>query len=226
MSSGQVPSTGRVINAVFRPEAFEAADRAQAMRVTVTPEQGVTTEERWATETPFIVDDIARHLPIGPETCVLDYGCGLGRIAKGLIDKLGCRVVGVDASKSMRLLSPEYVLSERFTAWSPEVLETMIGKGFRADFAISIWVIQHVLYPEKVIQQIALALKPQGMAYTLNQTFRCVPTDLGWVDDGYKVRESLARIFIEEESHILPAEVTIPVMSPNTIIQVLKQRSE
>ena len=33
---------------------------------------------------------------------VLDYGCGIGRIAKELILKTSCKVIGVDISESMR----------------------------------------------------------------------------------------------------------------------------
>ena len=116
---------------IFRPQVFQARSISDAMRIVVTREEGTTTDERWRKETPYLVEDSGKHLGIGPESCVLDYGCGIGRLAKGLIERFGCRVVGVDFSPSMRLLAPEYVLSERFTVWPPEVLETMIGKGFR-----------------------------------------------------------------------------------------------
>lgn len=119
----------------------------QAKAVIVTGEGGVSSAERWQTETPYLVADVARRLAIGPETCVLDYGCGIGRIAQELIEQCGCRVIGVDASRAMRDLAPGYVLSERFNIWSPEVLEQMVSKGFRVDCAISVWVIQHVLDP-------------------------------------------------------------------------------
>src|SRR5882724_68364 len=100
--------------AVFRPEAFEVTSLAQAMAVTVTPEVGTSTAERWQKETRYLVDDIGSFLALEPESCLLDYGCGTGRIAKGLIEKYGCRVIGIDTSQSMRLLAPEYVLSDRF----------------------------------------------------------------------------------------------------------------
>ncbi|HJN08732.1 MAG TPA: hypothetical protein QF564_08560 [Pirellulaceae bacterium] len=116
--------------AVFRPEVDEVSTLEQAMAVTVTPEQGTTTEERWKKETDFLVEDIGKQLELGPEDCVLDYGCGAGRLAKAMIDGYGCRVIEVDSSKSMRLLSPDYVLSDRFTVWSPQLLGKMTEKGF------------------------------------------------------------------------------------------------
>lgn len=156
---------------------------------------------------------------------VLDYGCGIGRVAKGLIEAFGCRVVGVDFSPSMRLLAPEYVLSERFTVWSLETLEKMTAKGFRADAAISLWVIQHVLYPADVIQRIERALRPGGLLYALNST-RCVPTDRGWVNDGFDVFTALRTAFHEEVSGPLPVAVTTPQLAAVSLVQVLRKSAE
>lgn len=209
--------------AVFRPEAFEVANIEQAKSVIVTPERGTTTEERWQKETPYLVGDIAQRPPIGPETTVLDYGCGIGRIAKELIARCGCRVVGVDASKTMRDLAPGYVLSERFIVWSPEVFEKMLDRGFRVDCAISLWVIQHVLDPRQVIGLIHAAVRPGGMFYALNQQGRCVPTDLGWVNDGFDVWSALASTFAEEARHFLPESVTTAELARQALIQVLRR---
>jgi SAM-dependent methyltransferase len=208
---------------VFRPQAFEVATIEEAMRVTVTTEGEATSKERWEKETPFLVNDISKWLPIDSNSCVLDYGCGVGRISKGLIDKLGCRVIGVDASQSMRLLAPEYVVSERFTVWSPQVLQKLAGKGFRADFAISLWVIQHVLDPVQVIQAINMALRPGGLVYALNQTHRCVPTDRGWVNDGFDVCSGLRQVFKEEEFHSIPQSATSPRVAAISMIQILRK---
>jgi SAM-dependent methyltransferase len=209
--------------AVFRPEAFEVTSLAQAMAVTVTPEVGTSTAERWQKETRYLVDDIGRFLALGPESCLIDYGCGTGRIARELIDKYGCRVIGVDTSKSMRLLAPEYVLSERFTVWSPELLDKMIAKGFRADMCICLWVIQHAFSATEVIDRISRALKPGGLLYSLNQLTRCVPTDKGWVNDGFDMRAELCRMFSEENIHPLPESATTAQLAAFTMIQILRK---
>jgi SAM-dependent methyltransferase len=209
---------------VYRPQVFEVSSIAQAMAVIVTPEPGTTTQERWQKETPFLVEDCGRRLAIGPETCVLDYGCGIGRVAKGLIERFGCRVVGVDFSPSMRLFAPEYVLSERFTVWSAGVFDQMIGKGFRADVAICVWALQHVLEPKAVIQRIAAALGPGGLLYAVNST-RCVPTDRGWVDDGFDVVNGLCAVFKEEARCGLPESVTTPQMAAISVVQILRRPS-
>src|SRR5262245_44352639 len=133
------------MTATFRPEVFEARTIEEAKGLIVSPEPGTTTDERWQRETAFLVEDIVRNLQIGPDTCLLDYGCGTGRLSKALIENTGCRVVGVDSSKAMRLFAPEYVLSDRFIVWSPEILAKMVEKGFRVPRAICLWVLQHVL---------------------------------------------------------------------------------
>lgn len=203
------------------PQVFDVASMAQAKRVILTPETGTTTEERWEKETCFLMKDCGKHLGIGPETCVLDYGCGIGRVAKGLIEQFGCRVVGVDFSPSMRRLAPEYVQSERFMVWSAEGLGEMTYNGFRADVAICLWVIQHVLDPEQVVRLIARALRPEGLLYALNGT-RCVPTDQGWVNDGIDVPKLLCGVFREETRFHLPQHVTTGVLASKSLVQVLR----
>ena len=187
---------------VYWPQIFDVSSIEDAVRVIVTPEPGIDPQERWERETPFLVEDIGNRLGVGPEMCVLDYGCGIGRIAKGLIARFGCRVVGVDFSPTMRLLAPDYVLSERFTAWSVATFRRMVENGFRADAAAAVWVIQHVMQPEEVIRGISAALRPDGLLYALNST-RCVPTDRGWVNDGLDVHAALAKSMREEAA--LPA---------------------
>ena len=38
------------------------------------------------------------QLKLTSDSWVLDYGCGVGRLAKVMIEHYGCRVVGVDIS--------------------------------------------------------------------------------------------------------------------------------
>jgi len=212
-----------VNSANYRPDVFEVTSVEHAKAIIVTPVPGASTEERWVKETEFLVSDIANRLGISSQSCVLDYGCGIGRISKGLIEATGCRVIGVDFSNSMRLMAPEYVLSGRFTAWSPETLDTMFVKGFRVDAAISIWVIQHVLNATEVIARIHRAIKPGGLHYSVNVPVRCVPTDAGWISDGFDVREGLRQVFAEEAFYQLPAQATTPEVAAASMVQVLRK---
>jgi SAM-dependent methyltransferase len=209
---------------VYRPDVFDVATEEQARRIILTAERGTTTEERWEKETGFLVEDIAEYLAPTADTCILDYGCGIGRLAKPLIEKFGCRVVGVDVSASMRLLAPGYVLSDRFLVWCPEILDRMIARGFRADAAICLWVIQHVADPAKTIAQLAAALREGGLLYCLNQVMRAVPTDRGWIDDRFDMRTALRQSLAEEHFHTLPPTATTQQLSAGSMIQILRKR--
>ncbi len=206
-----------------RPDVFEVKSMQQAMNIILTPEAGTTTAERWEKETKYLVPDIGKRLKLSADTCILDYGCGIGRMAKGLIDAYGCRVIGVDFSDSMRLLAPDYVLSDRFIVWSPGTLDKMLAKGFAVDAAISLWVIQHVFQPMEVIQRISNAIRPGGLLYALNQNVRCVPTNVGWVNDGFDLRGGLCKVFKEISMHSLPTDATTPQLAAISMIQLLQK---
>ncbi len=206
----------------FAPEAFEVASRELAMSVIMTEEPGTTTAERWNFETRFSIDDIGRHLNLDARHCVLDFGCGIGRVARPLIERYGCRVVGVDTSESMRNLATDYVRSDRFEVWSPEELAEQVRRGFQADFCICLWVIQHAFDASEVIASIASALRADGLVYAMNQSERAVPTSHGWHNDGIDVIELLRRSFSEVSCHSLPLHIATARMSAITKIQVLR----
>ena len=93
----------------YNPDVFDVNDMAQAKRVILTAEEGSTTEERWQAETPYVADLIEASIEITDQTILVDYGCGVGRMAKELIIRRGCSIIGIDISRSMRSLATVYV---------------------------------------------------------------------------------------------------------------------
>jgi len=94
------------------------------------------TEKRWE-ETHWEVSRIVHYMPFAAN--VLDYGCGIGRIAKELIDlEPHVFVTGVDSSENMQKLAMEYVNSFRFE------VESVIPMSRNFDFAIFSLVLQHM----------------------------------------------------------------------------------
>ncbi len=178
----------------YNPGVFNVNSISTAMSIILTP-QDRTTEERWRTETPYVADLIGKHLQLSQDSLVLDYGCGIGRLAKELIARHGCRVVGVDISPSMRALGPMYVESDRFCACPPAMLDGLVERGLLFDAAITIWVLQHCQKPGVDIARIKRALRPRGSLFVLNNIYRVVPTQIGWVDDKVDVRSELGREF-------------------------------
>jgi demethylmenaquinone methyltransferase/2-methoxy-6-polyprenyl-1,4-benzoquinol methylase len=62
--------------------------------------------DRWAAILSFAQDPrwrrfLIEHVPVGAEATVLDVATGTGAIARGLVRRYGCRVVGVDQSPQM-----------------------------------------------------------------------------------------------------------------------------
>lgn len=203
------------------PKRFDVRSIPDAMAIILTPEDS-TTEQRWVTETPYLTDLIANHFDLQARHKVLDFGCGIGRIAKSLIRKTECSVVGVDTSVSMRSLAPAYVLDKRFLACAPEMLP-MIAK---ADFAIAVWALQHVPDLQGAIDLLHKHLASYGKLLVVNSMHRCLPTPGGsWSDDGKDIRELLCARFNEAAFGALDPDKTTPKTSRVAFWGVYERRS-
>ncbi len=180
----------------YNPGVFDFASPADAMKIILTPEGALTTEQRWARETPYLATLMADAVAIDSNSLILDYGCGVGRMARALIERHGCRIIGADISASMRALAAAYVGSERFLACSPDMLDDLVWRGIVFDAALSVWVLQHCIEPETDVARIKRALKPGGQLFVVNNITRAVPTvERPWVNDGIDMRALLGREF-------------------------------
>lgn len=149
-----------------------------------------------------------RCIPIRKDTTILDYGCGVGRIAKELTARHGCSIVGVDISESMRALSVSYVASDRFLARSPAELKSMVDEGIRFDAALCIWVLQHCVDPWDDLALLRAALKPDGNLFVLNNNVtRAIPTADTWIHDGIDVKRLLSESFAATNEGVAPNNV-------------------
>jgi cyclopropane fatty-acyl-phospholipid synthase-like methyltransferase len=194
----------------YNPGVFAVGSIEQAMTIILTPE-GATTAERWRNETGYLVDLMESRLKLDSGSVVLDYGCGIGRIAKELIRRTQCTVLGVDISPEMRVLAPQYVQSDLFSACSPEVLDSLTQAGLNVDAAISIWVLQHCLQPAIDIARVQDAVRPRGSLFLVNNERRAVPTVAhGWMDDGLNIKQMLSEAFVPGEEGLLDVEKTTP----------------
>lgn len=209
----------------YNPGIFSVRTQEEAKRIILTAENS-TTEARWESETPMISELIGRHGGFGPDSVVLDYGCGIGRIAKEIIARHGCSVVGVDISPSMRALSVEYVNSDNFFACSPRSLGVLINGGLRFDGAVSIWVLQHCLKPAEDIGLLRSAIKPGGSLLVVNNIHRAVPTvEKGWANDGIDLRKSLENIFEKQADETLVSPTVPEALSGVTFWAAYKNKA-
>jgi 2-polyprenyl-3-methyl-5-hydroxy-6-metoxy-1,4-benzoquinol methylase len=146
---------------------------------------------------------ITQMVELDEKSLVLDYGCGIGRIAKDLIKKTGCNVIGVDISPTMLGFAYPYVNSSNFSAISPSTFGYLIDKhNLRFDLAICVWVLQHCLDPEHDVAQIRTAMKDKGKLFVVNNIKRVVPTlERGWVDDLVDVDKVIKYSNFQELAH-------------------------
>lgn len=197
----------------YNPTMFDAPDQATARRIILTPD-GRSTADRWRTETPGLTALAGATLGLRAESVVLDYGCGIGRMAKAMIERFGCRVVGTDISPNMRGLAKDYVNSALFTCVSrEELLELEIS----FDAAVAIWVLQHCHHPDVDCEIINRKLSGQGRLLVVNNFHRAVPVvEQTWANDGFDVVDHLAKAFREIERGELPAEMLGQVLASQT----------
>lgn len=207
----------------YTPEIFDVRDIDEARRIILTAESGTTTDERWTKETPWLADRILEHFPLTERHVVIDFGCGLGRMAKALIERTRCWVVGVDMSQGMRQLAPGYVQSAKFAVVSPPMLDLMIARGFRAELAIAIWVLQHVAQPDVDVGRLQRVVAPGGGVFVANNLRRAVPTDRGWAHDGIDVDGLLARSFVPAWRGALPPEIGGDVLPGASFLGAYRQ---
>jgi len=159
----------------------------EAIEIITSGTENLTSKQRWYEETPALMKIIERHIRRG--SWVLDYGCGIGRLAKPLVEKLNCKVIGVDFSANMRALAASMVDNPKFFAVDPMMLDSL---GLVVDAAIAVWTLQHCMDLKESIQHIAEAVEREGALFVVNNKTRCLPVENGeWADDGLNVDEMI-----------------------------------
>lgn len=198
----------------YFPQIFDQPNIERAASIILTPEAGISTEQRWERETPYLADLLGKGLfskgwAFSKEQppLILDYGCGVGRLAVDLVDR-GAVVVGVDISASMRAQALQYAEGRpRFTVISPEMLPVLVAGGLRFDAAFSVWALQHVLDIKAVVACIKAALGSGGRIALVNSRRRLVPVveagegappgsvNQTWADDGFNLSAYMSQEF-------------------------------
>lgn len=191
--------------ATYSSSVFDVQTVEQAKAIILTPQAGMTPDQRWRTETPYLLTLIGQSTNITEDSVILDYGCGIGRMSKALIEEYGCRVIGADISPSMRALAASYVSSDRFLVCAPEALDWL---SVEFDTVLAIWVLQHCQHLRPDVERIYQRMKPSGELFILNDKRRIVPTlEAGWVNDGQDVQKVLREFFSQKEVGTLDPKI-------------------
>ena len=177
---------------------FRVASVDAAKQSVVGDCNGHWFEERWEKETVAFAQAILQHLPKRRCT-VLDYGCGVGRLAKELLRlRSNITVLGVDASEDELRWASEYVNDSRFVPLKPAELDQPV------DAIYCIYVLQHVPAIElrQAIERMHYHLKANGkLLYCSSDLRMAVGGRSGFFDDsflGVNVRRELSRLFVED----------------------------
>lgn len=209
----------------YNPRIFEVEDDRAARGIILTSQAGLSTDERWERETPYLADLVRRTLGLCGGELVLDYGCGVGRMARALIDGAGVSVLGVDISTRMRARAPAYVGRAGFSAVSRRLLQVATDHGARVDAAFSVWVLQHCFDPEEDLGLIRAALRPGGRFMVVNNLRRAVPSvESGWADDGKDLRRILEGMFSPIDHGSLDGQVVGAQVADNAFWAVYERR--
>ena len=115
----------------------------------------------------------ARHGVIGPQSSVLDFGCGLGRLALAFARRPFARVVCVDQSihhlRRARLeiegLNATAATRIAYAVSTPDLLGALRGERF--DVVHSVIAMQHMVAPLQAVylEQLCDALRPGGRGW-------------------------------------------------------------
>lgn len=206
----------------YNPAVFGVRNIDEAKRIILTPEGG-STDERWERETPFIAELAVKYLQLSPDSLLLDYGCGIGRVSRAIYETVGCSAVGVDISPQMRALGTAHVGVSNFVAMSPEMFRLL---NLNCQAAISIWVLQHVEVLEAEVNTIYNALTSGDRFLLVNNQYRALPVNGGrWYNDGLDVRKVVTDKFGGRvvASGKLPAEICPPGLSDLTFWEVYER---
>jgi SAM-dependent methyltransferase len=119
----------------YWPEKFSVTDIEEAKDPILTAQGGLSSEERWARETAPQIALLREQFEITEQSVVLDFGAGIGRVAKELIEQTGCSVIGVDISANMRALGQEFCNSPSYMTCSVKGLKSLLSNRLHVDFA-------------------------------------------------------------------------------------------
>lgn len=199
----------------YNPEFFEPKSYEDARNIVLMYHE-MSAEDRWESETNWTRDLLIAMRSLNENSVVLDWGTGVGRIAKMLIETFNCKVVGVDINKKMLDYAIQNVNSDKFSVMTyDEFLRTSPTAEYT--HATATWVLQHSNTSQYDIALIQKALKDQGKMFVIDMLWKCIPkvvdgespSATNFYDDKVNNKDELARWFIPTAMGTIPNTITV-----------------
>lgn len=162
---------------------------------------------RWREETKTFVPLIVQKAKELKAETILDYGCGVGRMARGILDfDQTLKVIGVDQSENMLSLATQYnqehIDSKRLQLWTVAEFDALPRETRLFNLAYCIYVIQHT--PDWDVKKtiIRLADATDNLIF-VNSTYRMALPK--FCNDGANDLKEVLRLF-PRVYNFIPAE--------------------
>jgi SAM-dependent methyltransferase len=130
----------------YNPRFFNPTSLEHAKKIILQDE---CISDQWGSETKWTIDFFREKNLFDKDSIVLDWGCGIGRLAKPIIEEFNCKVVGVDFQPNMLRYATEYVNHSNFRAIDNEEFSQLPDNYFTV--GIAVWALQHALYTTPII---------------------------------------------------------------------------
>jgi len=181
----------------YLKEAFYPDNMESAKDICITPDP--KKPNKFNEETHFLIKFLNSRGLLHKRPKVLDFGCGVGRISKDLVD-LGCEVVGMDFSIPMLMAAINFVDNKNFTPLiNTATLPFVIKPEF--DLVICSFVLQHTEDPIKEINFLKTVMKDDATLVLVNEPYRLVPMGMDkdrfveWKDDKVDIDQEVSNEF-------------------------------
>lgn len=209
------------MNPNYNPDFFKPKDIEHAKRIILTRED-TTTEKRWELETAWQTKVLGALTNINRDSCVLDWGCGIGRLSKSIIKEYNCSVYGVDIQQQMLEYAGDYVNDEKFTPILYQNIEEI--KRRKYSHIISVWVLQHSINVKNEIKIMHECLEDAGRILIVENHKKVIPDHNYYYDDGVSVMECLKEYFEPEVIGKLPEAFTSPALIKSSWWALLRKK--
>lgn len=166
---------------MYIKQVFDTTDLEVAKNICLSKD--VRYPNKFEEETEFLINFLKNRKIINSKIYFGDFGCGVGRVSKAILENFNCHIVGFDISTHMLLLAQQYLKhNDKFKTQKYKKDYKWNGRKF--DVFLASFVLQHSEHPKEDIDFIFDNLKTNGVLVLVNEKERLVPVD---IQDGYAV---------------------------------------